>query len=102
MGLAWGLVVTGCPQRGTLMGGKHHDPFATHGINGENAAGTARQEEGRGVLKDAGDRQSGYAWAEEVNSAVLPTSTSVRPLCRSSTRLILATGLISASSPAVA
>jgi hypothetical protein len=97
MGLAWGLVVTGCPQRGTLMGGKHHDPFATHGINGENAAGTARQEEGRGVLKDAGDRQSGYARAEEV-----PTSTSGRPLCRSSTRLILATGLISASSPALA
>lgn len=44
MGLAWGLVVKGCPQRGTLMGGKHHDPFATHGINGENAAGTAARK----------------------------------------------------------
>jgi hypothetical protein len=44
MGLAWGLVVTGCPQRGILMGGKHHDPFATHGINGENAAGTAARK----------------------------------------------------------
>ena len=48
-------------QLGILMGGKHHDPFATHAINSENAAVTTGQEDGRRVLKDAGERQQWLA-----------------------------------------
>ena len=51
------LIEEGGQQFGVLMSRKHHDPFATHVVNGENAAVTASQKDGRGVLIDAGQRQ---------------------------------------------
>lgn len=55
------LIVEGGEQLGILMAGKHHDPFATHVRNGENAAVATGQEDRGGVLIDAGERQQGFA-----------------------------------------
>ncbi|MNS47834.1 hypothetical protein D3C72_803780 [compost metagenome] len=55
------LIVEGGEQLGVLMAGEHHDPFATHVRNGENAAVATGQEDGRGVLVDAGQCQQGFA-----------------------------------------
>ncbi|MNF58206.1 hypothetical protein D3C84_397550 [compost metagenome] len=55
------LIVESGEQLGVLMAGEHHDPFATHVRNGENAAVATGQEDGRGVLVDAGQCQQGFA-----------------------------------------
>lgn len=55
------LIVEGGQQFGILMTRKHHDPFATHVRNGENAAVAACQEDGGRVLVDAGQCQQRLA-----------------------------------------
>lgn len=74
-------------QFGVLMGRKHHDPFATHVVNGDNTCCHGEPKDGRGVPID-GKRQQRLAAGGLVSTSVWLTPKSARPLSTSSTGLM--------------